>query len=140
MSGKPTSKASGETVKRGKRGQLLPGSVLNPNGRPRKERCITESLRKYAEIETTAELVKLPLVAKAVAQTFRIFGTPETMADVLAQCIWFDALNGNDHARREILDRLEGKPTQTLDIPAAASFADYFAASAAERAAAKGER
>lgn len=44
--------------------------------------------------------------------------TQGTMNELLATLLWADALQGNDKARKEILDRVEGKSKQTVDLNA----------------------
>jgi hypothetical protein len=81
------------------KGNLLgfkPGQSGNPAGRP-KYTVVSEALRaQLAE--------KMPDAGE------------ETFAEALARALIDKALGGDVLAAREILDRVEGKPRQTLDV------------------------
>lgn len=77
-------------ITRDEKGRFTPGSVANPNGRPKKECSITHHLREKAELE---------------------YMDGKSRAEYLAELMWKDALEeGDKTTRREILDRLEGRP------------------------------
>jgi len=74
----------------GLRPKWKPGESGNPHGRPPKPLCITHLLREYG-IEKDSE--------KFAA---------------LAKLIWARALDGDMSCIKEILDRTEGKPVQSV--------------------------
>lgn len=93
-------------------GTFGPGNCANPNGRPRKEKCITDALRKIAKHDLPEQL---PARWQKIVDTLEpLVGKPKTFADLLAFQYWWDALDGNDRQAREIIDRLEGKVPQPL--------------------------
>jgi len=71
------------------------GQSGNPAGRPRKGETVTEVLRSMA----------LELHAGNI-----------TRAEALARILWDSALGGDSKAIDVILDRLEGKPRQSLEL------------------------
>jgi Family of unknown function (DUF5681) len=99
-------KSKKQAVNRRRSGQFAPGNQEgkkfepgesgNPAGRPRRTK-LTEAL-----IAKLAEAVPI--------------GGELTIADHLAGALIKEALQGNVTAIREIADRTEGKPKQSLDI------------------------
>jgi hypothetical protein len=95
-----------QAANRRKNGQFAPGNREgkkfeagesgNVKGRPRRTK------------------VSEALIAK-LAETYPI-GSETTIADFLAQALIKEALKGNVAAIREICDRSEGRPKQTLDV------------------------
>jgi len=80
-------------------GRFTLGSHGNPNGRPRREKCVTDHLRR--------------LLAEAAAE-----GRSTTFAEVLARLLLQQALHGDRHALEQILNRVEGRPALTFVDPA----------------------
>ena len=100
--------AKKQTDNKRRNGQFAPGNKLgnrfqpgesgNPNGRPKRTK-LTEAL--------TAQLAEMAPAA------------PEkTIAETIAKALIDEALKGNVQAIREIGDRTEGKPRQSLEIDA----------------------
>ena len=134
MSGKPRNcKATAST---GKQGFAAHPENINRKGRKPRGETLAEVLRELGgetlqDTNITHERHWWQAVAHAL--------------DLLAEGIASGSFKASELSAFKVLmemwhDRAYGKPTTPIDIPAAASFADYFAASAAERAAAKGER
>jgi hypothetical protein len=80
-----------------------PGNI-NTNGRPKDGVSITSLLRNKADV----------LVEVSNKNT----GEKKKMArnEAIAELMWVQALQGNWKAIHEILDRLEGKPVQPVDL------------------------
>jgi hypothetical protein len=75
--------------------RFKPGETGNPAGRPKRTKLTEALTAKMAEIAPEA--------------------VEETIAERVAQALIDEALKGNVQAIREIGDRTEGKPRQTLD-------------------------
>ncbi len=73
-----------------------PGQSGNPAGRPKSI--------------TLSEAIRLQLV-KTVSE-----GSDVTFAEAIAQVLCVAAVRGNVNAAREIADRTEGKPKQSVDL------------------------
>lgn len=82
-------------VLRNEKGQVLPGQVLNPNGRPPKEWTMAGIIEQALEE-----------VEERTGKTFK-----ELIAKRLAHL----AVSGDMQAIKEINDRMDGKPRQNLD-------------------------
>lgn len=80
-----------------KANQFTPGKSGNPNGRP-KGSGVADRLRRLLEEEVTLKGKKL------------------TMADALAQVVLNKAMKGDHKFVKEILDRLDGKVTDRLEV------------------------
>ncbi len=76
------------------------GEVSNPNGRPRKELSITESLREVSLMGISESPDKSKL----------------TYAQAAALVHWQLAVKGDKEAYSFITNRLEGKPKESVDI------------------------
>lgn len=85
---------------------------INRDGRPKKEKCITDALRRIAKHDLPEQLPQQ--WQKIVNVLEPLVGKPKTFADLLAFQMWWDSLDGNDRVAREIVDRLEGKTAQPL--------------------------
>ena len=90
---------SDQVPTRDEHGQWRPGTSGNPRGRPPKAACVTDHLRR--------------LLAETLRGDSRI-----THAEALARVLLTEALRGDRHAIREVLDRVEGRPVQTFVDPA----------------------
>lgn len=81
---------------RNEKGQLLPGTVLNPNGRPPKAWTMSGLIEEaLEEVEQQSGKSFKHLVAKRLAHM---------------------AVKGDIQAIKEINDRIDGKPKQHTDI------------------------
>lgn len=88
--------AQGRFMK-GHRNGFQPGQSGNPQGRP-KSITLSDAYRR------------------ALAQVVDADPQGRTWAELIAQRVCRDALGGNTAAAREIADRVEGRPRQSLDI------------------------
>lgn len=79
--------------KRNAKGQLLPGSTANPNGRKPSGETLTDLLRSQASLELKPG---------------------ETYREAVVKAIWKRAAAGDLKAAEIVFDRLEGKPHQTI--------------------------
>ena len=94
-------------------------SENQPAIRGRKGKSTTEYLKELGDASTIEFEIKIhgkgpgrPTVKKGKVTT------AGTMNQLLATLLWADALQGNEKARKEILDRIEGKSKQTVDLNA----------------------
>jgi|SRR5690554_1581832 len=94
-------------------------SENQPANRGRKGRSTTEYLRELGNASQIEFEIKIhgqnrgrPKVKKGKVTT------QGTMNQLLATLLWADALQGDAKARKEILDRIEGKSKQTVDLNA----------------------
>ena len=95
-------KTSGK-VERNEKGQLLPGSQLNPAGKPEGARHMSTLLR-----ESLKSMVRL----KDKEGNVRELSTEQAIVEVLQKL----AVKGDLRAIREVLDRIDGKPMQAVDV------------------------
>jgi len=77
-----------------------PGQSGNPNGRPKKARCLTHALTEYGKRSADAT-----------------DGQKATLQELLVKTLWNLALSGDLAAIRYIFDRIDGKPIETMIIP-----------------------
>ena len=75
------------------------GQSGNPNGRPKKEYCLTDILKEQGETEDV--------------QTSN--GQKISRKNALGQKLWAMAMGGDITAMRYVYDRIDGKPNQTID-------------------------
>lgn len=93
-------------------------SENQPTNSGRKGKSTTEYLREMGNASAIEFEIKIhgsagrPKVKKGKVTT------PGTMNQLLATLLWADALQGDGKARKEILDRIEGKSKQTVDLNA----------------------
>jgi hypothetical protein len=77
--------------------QFMPGQSGNPAGRPKKEQCLTETLRKIADEPLTPEGL--------------------TRREALARLLWDKALvDGDMPAIKYLYDRVDGLPVAKQEI------------------------
>ena len=80
--------------------QFMPGQSGNPAGRPKKEQCLTETLRKIADEPLTPDGL--------------------TRREALARLLWEKALvDGDMPAMKYIYDRIDGSPRQAMELTGA---------------------
>ncbi len=91
-------------------------SENQPANRGRKGKTTTEYLRELGE----AKAIEFEItVTKSNGDQQKKKGKVESKTDLnelLANLLFADAINGNHKARKEILDRTEGRPKQTIDL------------------------
>jgi len=85
--------------KRGSRGRYLKGESGNPNGRPKKDKCVTRYIEEIGEIKDI--------------KTGK--GAITRMQGVVAK-LYALALEGDIAAIKYICDRIEGTPHQSIAI------------------------
>jgi hypothetical protein len=90
-------------VKKKPRGKPFAKGVSgNPNGRPKKENCLTSIIKEVGD-----ELVEVDVCGEKVKMTY---------GRALVLSLYNKALSGDVPAAKEILDRTDGKVTQPQDI------------------------
>jgi hypothetical protein len=82
---------------RDERGRLLPGHTANPNGRPKKELCLTSLLKEW--------LLTVPDAEKE----------GRTNAELTVEMLGELARQGEPWAVKEVLNRIDGTPTQRIE-------------------------
>ena len=88
-----------EIVQRNEKGQLLPGSVLNPEGKPPGTRNFSTDFDEVVE-----EIAKLNKITKSEARK------------VLLKVAYMNAKDGNFNFWKDIHDRLYGKPENNVKV------------------------
>lgn len=111
-------KNNGQFTKGNKEGNRF-DKENQPDNPGRKGKSTTEYLREMGNASAIEFEIKIhgsgagrPKVKKGKVTT------PGTMNQLLATLLWADALQGDGKARKEILDRIEGKSKQTVDLNA----------------------
>lgn len=87
-----------------------------PKNRRPKGKTLTEYLRELGEaveIDFTAHITNKN-GSKKILKSHITADMP--FNEVLANQMWADAINGNYKVMKEILDRVEGKPKQAIDM------------------------
>lgn len=87
-----------------------------PDNRGRKGKSTTEYLRDLGEAKSIH--FSIEVTGKEGKKKLKT-GTVESETDLnelLANLLWADAIQGNHKAMKEILDRVEGRPNQTIDM------------------------
>lgn len=93
-------------------------SENQPTNSGRKGKSTTEYLREMGNASAIEFEIKIhgstgrPKIKKGKVTS------ATTMNQLLATLLWADALQGDGKARKEILDRIEGKSKQTVDLKA----------------------
>jgi len=88
---------NGESATRDENGRYLPGASGNPGGRPKGSVSLVAALRRELERRQDSDSPGIEAVAARLVDL---------------------AIAGDIRAVREIADRLDGKPTQALDLRA----------------------
>lgn len=90
-----------------------PGVSGNPKGRPKKGECITEVMREIGEVED-----QYPR------------GSRERITRVYALCdkLWMMALRGNFKVAEYIINRLDGRPKESIEHTGNVDFASVITA------------
>jgi len=76
-----------------------PGQSGNPNGRPKKEYCLTDILKAQGNLEDI-EIKD---------------GTKITRKQAVAKKLWALAMGGDVAALKYLFDRIDGRPLQTIE-------------------------
>jgi len=92
--------------------RFKPGESGNPEGKPPGAKRVSSVLREMIERLAPGQIADMRLVKEFCKGKKRV-----TNADALAARIFYAAMvDGESWACREIIDRLEGKPQQSIDI------------------------
>ena len=86
------------------------GETMNPNGRPKGVRSMKSIIQEFLECEFDAKNIPPEF------QNLKIKGKTMTVQQLMTLAQIRKALKGDEKAYDRIIDRFEGKPTQTLDI------------------------
>jgi hypothetical protein len=95
-------------------GNLIPakaGEIRNPNGRPKKENCYSDTLRSLLE----GQNINVTWTVNGKSKSLIVSATQNMYYGVAASQI-MEALKGNVAAQKEIVDRIQGKAPQTLTV------------------------
>ncbi|WP_347243770.1 DUF5681 domain-containing protein [Thermogutta sp.] len=96
-----------------------PGQSGNPRGRPRKDRALADLLRKFLG-QPLPDISQMPPPVADLYQSAVALWKKENIQkyqDLFVAKLILEATIGKDAAaRREILDRVDGKVSETLDI------------------------
>jgi len=87
-----------------------------PENRGRKGKTTTEYLRELGEAKRIAFSLEIIKQDGKVQTKQGSVQSESDLNELLANLIWADAIQGNHKARKEILDRVEGRPKQTVDM------------------------
>jgi hypothetical protein len=89
--------------------RFKPGVSGNPLGRPKKDKCIPDLLRKIGDYHAPEEL------HDRVIEYFELPNdTTLSMAEAVCMVVYMKAVEGQSWAINFIVDRTEGKPAQTI--------------------------
>ncbi len=94
-----------------------PGKSGNPNGRPKKDKTFSDTAREL-------------LAAKQIQVNFTVNGrlksinieTDENMYYGLVSALIIEGMKGNVKAIKELVDRVEGKPSQAVEVSGVPGF------------------
>lgn len=91
-----------------------------PDNRGRKGKSITQYLKDLGDDKSVK--FSITITDKDGNKTTKkgAVRSRSTLNELLANLLWVDALKGNPRARSEVLDRLEGRPQQSVDVTVSA--------------------
>lgn len=87
-----------------------------PANRGRKGKSVTEYLRDIGDSKSIKFTITMTKQDGTTVKKTGAVKSPVQMNQLLATLLYSDALKGNDKARKEVLDRMEGKPQQFIDM------------------------
>lgn len=90
-----------------------PGQSGNPNGRPKKENTFSDIARELM----SANEIEIEYTIKDKT-THLSFKSSKPIYYGVATALIKEALSGKVNAAKELLDRIEGKPNQSIDLRA----------------------
>lgn len=91
-------------------------STNQPANRGRKGKSVTEHLKDIGNSKKIQFQITITKNDGTVVEKKGDVKSKVEMNQLLATLLYSDALQGNDKARKEVLDRLEGKPQQFIDV------------------------
>lgn len=91
-------------------------STNQPANRGRKGKSVTEYLKDIGDSKAIKFQITITKNDGTVVEKKGDVKSKVVMNQLLATLLYSDALQGNDKARKEVLDRLEGKPKQIIDL------------------------
>jgi len=101
----------------------IKGKSGNPNGRPAKRKAISEAMREIIEGKSISMVVKYEENDEERTEKIKVSGNKNFAYGVAAMVI-SKAIKGDVHAARELIDRMEGKPTNDVKLDANVSGID----------------
>ena len=90
---------------------IKPGEVRNPTGRPKKENTYSDTLRSLLE----GQDINVTWTVNGKAKSLLVSSTQNMYYGVAASQI-MEALKGNVAAQKEIVDRIQGRAQQNINI------------------------
>lgn len=93
-----------------------------PENRGRKPNSVSQYLKKIGESQRVEFHVKITdangkeQTKKGVIDVGKTLDVDANVNELLANLMWVDAIKGDKKTRREILDRVEGRPASFIDI------------------------
>jgi len=91
-------------------------STNQPANRGRKGKSVTEHLKDIGNSKKIQFQITITKNDGTVVEKKGDVKSKVEMNQLLATLLYSDALQGNDKARKEVLDRLEGKPQQHIEL------------------------
>lgn len=91
-------------------------STNQPANRGRKGKSVTEYLKEIGSSKKISFSITITKQDGTKVTKKGDVRSPVEMNQLLATLLYSDALQGNDKARKEVLDRLEGKPQQHIEL------------------------
>lgn len=89
--------------------RFVPGQSGNPAGRPIGSKRVSTVIKEMLEKIAPQEVLDVEAIKELCPKK-------PTLADVIAARLLLESAKGQPWAIKETLDRVEGKPTQTIDV------------------------
>jgi hypothetical protein len=96
-------------------GRFGPGNTANPNGAPPKAERFSEAAKRMLEAREVNIEYTFPKNGKLVTSRLHLESTT-TINDSLVAALIKEGMDGNVQAISELVDRVEGKPRQAVDL------------------------
>jgi hypothetical protein len=91
-----------------------------PSNRGSNQKAITRFIKEIGDAKAITYNIKITdSNGDKKVKKGRVASTGKNNYELLASLMWIDALQGDKRTRREILDRVEGKPQTFIDLTSA---------------------